>query len=175
MMALKSLRRSVALFICPELGRSYRQRYRRPGIVAELRVAAPLFVPAILIDRIIIRGIDRVLSPLVMAAPALEKRLQPRVSRLCDISNISWAKRAERAALLWLLAERETEPETTIEDEHPRQDGTAAYPAPQDPRPKIRMLPLADLASGSAAQTSVAQDALQSPPVPHVTPVQGVR
>lgn len=116
MALIKTLRRSVALFICPELGRaSHRQAYRRPGLIAELRAAAPLFVPAILIDRIIIRGIDKALSPLVMAAPALEKRLRPHVSLLCGISNPSWAKRAERAALLWLLAEQETELEPTGE------------------------------------------------------------
>ena len=176
MALIKTLRRSVALFICPELGRaSHRQAYRRPGLIAELRAAAPLFVPAILIDRIIIRGIDKALSPLVMAAPALEKRLQPRVSLLCGISNPSWAKRAERAALLWLLAEQEAELEPTGEAGRPGQGGKVVYPVPQGPRPEIRMPPLADAASGSAARASAVQDGRQSPPVPHVMPVQGVR
>lgn len=111
--------------------------YRRPGLLEELRTAAPLFVPGILINRFLIRGVEVLLSPLVMAAPELEKRIRPRVGRLCDISNASWAVRVERAAWLWLLQERGSEPESTEDGERlPEEEEQAAWlgrcPKPRD-------------------------------------------
>lgn len=66
-------------------------------------------VPGIFIDR----AVQAALRPIVLAGPELDKRLQPHVARLCDISTPSRSQRWLRSALLWLLEDRESEPEET--------------------------------------------------------------
>lgn len=53
-----------------------------------------------------------------MAGPELHKRLQPRLERLSGIECAGLVARVERAALRWLLEERETVPVATEDRLH---------------------------------------------------------
>lgn len=81
----------------------------------DLRMPPPVFVPGVLASGII-RAVEAVLSPLVMAGPEIEKRLRPHAERLFDIPSPTRAERLGRAAILWLIGSPETEPEPTEAD-----------------------------------------------------------
>lgn len=76
---------------------------------------APAFLPGHLVAKVI-RVVEAVLFPLVMAGPELEKRLRPHAERLSDIPSPTRAERARRAAILWLIGSPESEPEPTEAD-----------------------------------------------------------
>ena len=146
------LRRSVALFICP--------------------VDGAAFIPGRLATGIL-RAVEGVLSPVVMAGPELEKRLRPHAERLCDISNPTLAERARRAAILWLIGLPETLPDTT--EAAPRRSTTerdAALSAlvllleKQTPPSGVK-------ASRAEGLSSAVTDAPQAPAVPSMAADRG--
>lgn len=111
----------------------------------EYRKMARIFVPGVFIDR----AVQAALCPIVLAAPELEKRLQPHAARLRDMTCPSRLQRWQRAALLWLLEERGTAPEQTGHCDPELSFSQACVPELQDLPPETRRLLWEDFGIGS--------------------------
>ncbi len=149
------------------------EKRAQPRPRSPLRDMPRIFIPGYVINRVVQAGI----YPLTMAAPELYERLLPRYERLCDKTCLSLAQRAERAALRWLLEERDSAPEATEHCAHDVAASPISALLPSDLPPEIRKQFLEDYGIGEAECHGPAQDrhSPTSAAASSAVSVQGVR
>ena len=197
------LRRSVALWICPEIAAAMRQDERQ---MRELRVAAGFLdqdearahrrarkawvttrmaqvhrrslgdYPRICLPGVVIsRAVGALLHPIQLAGPELFELLEQHVERRDDKASLSRLQRWSKSAAIWLLQVPNTEPDTTEGDVPDRPAWLAAALGLPGSHPEKQTLSAAGFAAAEASDPSSPQGCLQDAAASPNHNTQGVR